>query len=279
MNFDFFTLGGAVFWEDVFYYQRWRIQRHCFTKSYRLLDSWDIRRARGTFETCQEAFIKYINSYEITKQQGKMVILLHGFADSKNIFKGLWRKLILSDSNVAALNYPSLFRNTSESAQQLLFFLNHIDNINEVSFVTKGMGNLVLQKVLNAPIDQQEYLERIRIGNIVEINPVIKGDVICDFLAQFKFFRYFNKTSIGDMTEKHLKHLPLIPPNLNLLKIFSTSKLSRYFSSILKFNHFSMSKSIFHEKNTIFIKSNTFYTLGNEELLNKIVNFIKNGKI
>ncbi len=279
MNFDFFTLGGAVFWEDVFFYQRWRIQRHCLTNTYRLLDSWDIRRASGSFEICQAAFIRYINSYEILKQQGKMIILLHGFADSKNIFKKLWRKFILTDSTVAALNYPSLFRNSDESAQQLLFFLNHIDNITEVSFVTKGMGNLVLQKALNAPDAQQEYANRIRIGNIVEINPVICGDTICDFLAQFKFFKYFNKTSLADMTEKNIKRQPNLPPNLNYLKIFSVSKLSHFFASVLKFYNFPVSESGFLHKNAIFIKGNTFFTLENEEILNKTFNFIKNGKI
>ena len=72
MYFDFFTYGGAMFWEDVFFYQRWRIQRHCFSKIYRLLDPWDIRRAQGSFQVCQKKFIKYIESYEIPKQQGDM---------------------------------------------------------------------------------------------------------------------------------------------------------------------------------------------------------------
>lgn len=279
MNFDFFTFGGAVFWEDVFFYQKWRIQRHCFTKTYRLLDSWDIRRASGSFEICQKAFIKYINSYEITKQQGKMIILLHGFMDSKNIFKKLWRKFILIDSTVAALNYPSLFKNSSESAQQLLFFLNHIDHISEISFVTKGMGNLVLQKALNAPIEQQPFREKMRIGNIVEINPIVTSNIFCDILARCRIFKYLRNTSLGDMTEMRIKYTPNLPPQLNYLKIFSVSKLFRCFLSFFKFCNFPIRESIPKEKHTIFIKGDTYFTLGNEEILNKTVNFIKNGKI
>ena len=137
MKFNFFTFGGAFFWEDVFFYQKWRIQRHCGTKTYRLLDSWDIRRASGTFEECQKAFIKYIDRYEITKQQGKLIVLLHGYLDGKNIFKPLWRKLVLTNATVAAINYPSLFRRSLASAYQLLFFLNDIEDITEVSFLTK----------------------------------------------------------------------------------------------------------------------------------------------
>ena len=131
MKFDFFTFGGFLFWEDVFFYQKWRIQRHCITKKYRLLDSWDIRRESGNFEDCQKAFIDCINCYEITKQPKHMVILLHGYMDSKNIFKNLWRKFVLTKSSVAALNYPSTFRNSLAVAHQLLFFLNHTEDVEE----------------------------------------------------------------------------------------------------------------------------------------------------
>ncbi|MCM1323637.1 MAG: hypothetical protein NC218_05705 [Acetobacter sp.] len=279
MTFNFFTFGGAVFWEDVFFYQKWRIQRHCFTKSYRLLDSWDIRRASGSFKTCQKAFVKYINSYELVKQQGKMIILLHGYMDSKNIFKKLWRKFILIDSTVAALNYPSLFQNSRESAYQLLFFLNHIDNIDEVSFVTKGAGNLVLQKTLNLPLEQQIYREKMKIGNIVEINPVIKGNIFCDYLLQFKLFRFLNKTMLGDMTEQKIKLMPNLPPHLNYLKIFCDSKFFQYFSTLIKVFHFPIDTKSFNNKRIIHIKDTPLFPIENEEILNKTVNFIKNGKI
>lgn len=279
MSFTFFTFGGDVFWEDVFFYQKWRIQRHCLTKTYRLLDSWDIRRASGTFEDCKNAFIKYITSHEIRKQSGKMIILLHGFSDSKNIFKRLWRKFVLLDSAVAALNYPSLFKSSEESAKQLLFFLNHIDDISEISFVTKGIGNLVLQKALNAPLSQQLFRNNMRIGNIVEINPISHHCILCDFLIRFKFFRLICGPMLPDMTTANLKLLPNIPPQINSLRIYSHSILFKICSGILKMLHFPIEDSYPKEKNAIFIQGNTFHTLKNEEVLNKTVHFIKNGKI
>jgi len=279
MNWDFFTFGGSLFWEDVFFYQKWRIQRHCLTKTYRLLDSWDIRRASGSFDDCKNAFIKYISSYEITKQTGKMIILLHGFMDSKNIFKHLWRKFVLLDSTVAALNYPSLFKSSRESAYQLLFFLNHVDDISEVSFVTKGIGNLVLQKALNAPASHQLFRNQMRIGNIVEINPLSTRCVLCDFLSQFKFFRILCGPTLKDMTTTQLKYIPNLPPQLNSLKIYSDSKLFRLCFHILTWLHIPVDDIRSKARNAIFIKGTTFYTLRNEEILNKTVNFIKNGKI
>lgn len=279
MKFDFFTLGGSFFWEDVFFYQKWRIQRNCITKNYRLLDSWDIRRASGSFEICQKAFIKYIKSYEIPRQHGHMIILLHGYTDSKNIFKPLWRKLILTNATVAALNYPSLFRSSVASAQQLLFFLNHVDDIDEVSFVTKGAGNLVLQNALSLPLNLQSFRERIRIGKVVEINPVVKESLLCEILAKIKVFRFLLGPMLLDFSEKSIKRLPSIPPNTNLLRIFSDSKLFRAYLWFLKLFRIPVEGLPKKKAHSIYLKGHTFFTLQNDEVLNYTVNFINNGKI
>lgn len=279
MKFNFFTFGGAFFWEDVFFYQKWRIQRHCGTKTYRLLDSWDIRRASGTFEECQKAFIKYIDRYEITKQQGKLIVLLHGYLDGKNIFKPLWRKLVLTNATVAAINYPSLFRSSLASAYQLLFFLNHMEDITEVSFVTKGAGNLILRQTLNLPPELQIFQEKMRIRNIVEINPVIKSSFLCDLLSKFRIFRLIGGPMLGEMTEKKLKNLPSLPNRLNSLKIFSDSKISKIISRISACCHFPARENLYRKKDAVFIDGTNFQPLKNEKVLNCTVKFINNGKI
>lgn len=279
MKFNFFTFGGAFFWEDVFFYQKWRIQRHCGTKTYRLLDSWDIRRASGTFEECQKAFIKYIDRYEITKQQGKLIVLLHGYLYGKNIFKPLWRKLVLTNATVAAINYPSLFRSSLASAYQLLFFLNHMEDITEVSFVTKGAGNLILRQTLNLPPELQTFQEKMRIRNIVEINPVIKSSFLCDLLSKFRIFRLIGGPMLEEMTEKKLKNLPSLPNRLNSLKIFSDSKISKIISRISACCHFPARENLYRKKDAVFIDGTNFQPLKNEKVLNCTVKFINNGKI
>ena len=279
MKFNFFTFGGAFFWEDVFFYQKWRIQRHCGTKTYRLLDSLDIRRASGTFEECQKAFIKYIDRYEITKQQGKLIVLLHGYLDGKNIFKPLWRKLVLTNATVAAINYPSLFRSSLASAYQLLFFLNHMEDITEVSFVTKGAGNLILRQTLNLPPELQIFQEKMRIRNIVEINPVIKSSFLCDLLSKFRIFRLIGGPMLEEMTEKKLKNLPSLPNRLNSLKIFSDSKISKIISRISACCHYPARENLYRKKDAVFIDGTNFQPLKNEKVLNCTVKFINNGKI
>lgn len=279
MQFDFFTFGGSVFWEDVFFYQKWRIQRNCNTRMYRLLDSWDIRRAYGSFDDCKAAFIKCIENHELTKQQGDMVILLHGYMDGKNIFKPLWRKLVSSNTNVAAINYPSLFKNSLSSAHQLLFFLNHIDDISKISFVTKGAGNLVLNQTLNMPAELQTFRNKMRIGNIVMINPIIKSHLWFDFLYKFKLFRIICGPMLFDLTEKGLRHTPSLPAGLNILHISAPSKLSTLFSKVLKYINFPVESVFPISEDALRIPGLTFKPLNNEKVLNCTVNFINNGKI
>lgn len=122
MGFEFFTFGGSQFWADVFFYQKWRIQRNCVSKSYRLLDSWDIVRHRGTFEECRKAFVNYIDIYELPRQSGPMIVMLHGFGENKNIFKPLWRKALDRGYMAVAVNYPSMQCNIESHVRQLIFF-------------------------------------------------------------------------------------------------------------------------------------------------------------
>lgn len=279
MKFDFYTFGGGIFWEDVFFYQKWRIQRNCFTKKYRLLDSWDIRRASGSFDDCKNAFIQYIESHEITKQKGRLVVLLHGYMDGKNIFKPLWRKLVLTNSTIVALNYPSLFRNSIASAHQLLFFLNHIDDIGEVSFVTKGAGNLVLQNALNLSPELQIFRESMRIRNIVKINPVLTGNLVCDFLSKFRIFKFIFGPMITEMTESAIKNTPLIPPQINNINIYSYSRYMDVFLKILKALNFPVEDKMPIKKKTIIVKNGFSNVLKNPEVLNFTIKFINNGKI
>lgn len=279
MKFDFFTFGGSVFWEDVFFYQKWRIQRNCYTKKYRLLDSWDIRRASGTFEDCQKAFIRYIDCYEITKQRGDMIILLHGYADSKNIFKPLWRRFMRTKANVAALNYPSLFCNAQSAAHQILFFLNHIESINKVSFVTKGCGNLVLRQMFNCPLELQTFRQNMRIGNIVEINPVEKRNVMCELIVRFKFLRFLFGPFLNDFTESGLRNLPSLPSEFNILRIFSEPITHRFLGKLLNLFSFYSKEAPDVPPRSIFIKGTYFSPFKNEQVLDLTVKFINNGKI
>ena len=61
-NINFPTMGGLVFWNDVFSYEGWRIQQNGITQHYRILDPDDIRRAWAFNEDALADFFEKIVS-------------------------------------------------------------------------------------------------------------------------------------------------------------------------------------------------------------------------
>ena len=205
MKEDFYTFGGGHFWEDVFFYQKWRIQRNYVTKSYRLLDNWDIRRKSGTFEECRKAFVTYIDAYEIPRQKGHMIIMLHGLGQSKNIFKPLWRAALAENFMAAAVNYPSTQKDADGHVKQLNFFLNHLEDVSKISFVSYGAGNILLQKLFES---KAEWQEKILIGRAVEVCPRVYASSLFEKIAKNSFLSFFTGPMIKDLMPKNLKKTP-----------------------------------------------------------------------
>ena len=228
MAFHFFTLGGRQYWEDVFYYQKWRIQRHFRTHKYRLLDHWDICRASGSFETCQQAFLKAIEVYEIEPQKGPLVILLYGLGQSKSVFRSLLKSLNKEEIACVAMNYPSRQKSFEEHLSQLDFFLTHLEGITSVSFVTVGSGCLLLRHLLSSRLVQDK---RINISKIVNINPINIGSETCSFLSRFWLFNFILGPSLKECTPNAVEKLSPLPQNIPLGLIFCET----YGQKILQF--------------------------------------------
>lgn len=175
-----YTCGGGHFWEDVFFYQKWRIQRNYTSKKCRLLDNWDICRFEGSFDECRKAFIKYIEAFELPRQKGHMIIMLHGLGESKNIFKPLWRAALKEGFMAAAINYPSTQKEIDGHVRQLDFFLTHLEDVDTVSFVTKGVSNILLKKLFAL---DRPWQKKLKIGRIVEVNPCVSGSSLLAKIA------------------------------------------------------------------------------------------------
>ncbi|MBO4294618.1 MAG: hypothetical protein J5896_04140 [Alphaproteobacteria bacterium] len=278
--FQFFTLGGKQFWEDVFYYQKWRIQRHYRTHKYRLLDNWDICRAKGSFEECRQAFVKFIEIYEIPRQSGKMIILLHGLARSKNIFKPLIKPLEKLGYNVAAINYPSTRKNLKAHTDQLNFFLKHTEDVSEVSFITQGMGCLLLRDLIETNID---WNNKFQIGKIINVNPINTGSSLFASLTRWKIFNMIFGKCLAECTPENAQNIPHLPKNFPLALIFCqtyfdklSTPLAKKFKGIdipgeLKEKDFSPVR--------IYIKNSDLNIFDNKHLIDACVHFIKEGKL
>ncbi len=279
MRFDFFTLGGSQFWEDVFFYQKWRIQRNYKNKKYRLLDNWDIRRAEGTFNHCRNEFLRFIEIYQLSRQRGHMVIMLHGMGESKNIFKPLWREVMKFGLMAAAVNYPSTCKRLDAHVRQLDFFMNHLEDVKEVSFVTHGAGSLVLRKMLNM---DSPWLQKLKIKRIVEVCPENNGRKLYAKLAGYKVFRWLFGPMLNDLTPKNARRIPPIPSHFEVGTIELTSPLAELYRILpevwLKKLPFVPEKQVRDGKFVIAVKNMSLNVFKNPEVLRNCTLFLTKGK-
>jgi len=213
IKFDFYTLGGYLFWEDVFFYNKWRIQRNYWTKKYRLLDQWDIRRASGSYNECKISFENFAKSYELPKQNSNMIVFIHGIMSSKNSFRKIWREAVKDGYNVASINYPSTRKDIEAHTEQLEFFLDNLEHIKDISFVTHGIGGIILRNLL---IRNSKWKRKIKIGNIVQICPPNKGSIAFEYLSKYRISKYLLGPSISELTPDGIKNFPRFDKNLNV---------------------------------------------------------------
>ena len=204
MKNDFYTLGGGHFWEDVFFYQKWRIQRNYINKKYRLLDNWDIRRHEGSFEECREAFVKYIEAHEIARPNGHMIIMIHSIGQSKNVFKPMWRRALKDGHMAAAINYPSTQKGLESHIRQFHFFLEHLEDVDTVSFVTLGAGNTIVQELFKEPAPWQS---RLKFERCVFVNPFVEGSKLIKKLCKRSLMNFIIGPMGKDLTQENIDKL------------------------------------------------------------------------
>ena len=183
MAFTFFTLGGRQLWEDVFFSQKWRIQRNCITKRYRLLDSWDIRRAAGSFEDCRQAFTRCSKIFQLPPTREKAVVMLHGLGGNKNQFNQMAKMAETITAVPIAVNYPSTRKDIDAHLRQIDFLLNNLEGIKEISFISDGIGGLLVRKLLSA---DSPWQKKIKISRVIQINPPNRGYRLWERLADSK---------------------------------------------------------------------------------------------
>ncbi len=277
--FEFFTLGGSQRWEDVFFYQKWRIQRNYKTKEYRLLDNWDIRRESGSFDDCYKKFLKVIEIYQLSRQRRHMVVMLPGIAQSKNIFKPLWREVTKYGFMVAALNYPSIYKKVDSHVRQLDFFLNHLEDVSEISFVTYGAGALILRKLLFFDAD---WKKKIKIRKIVEINPPSKGSNFWKRIGQYKWAQKLFGPILSDLTPYGVQKIPeynkkykvgiiVCKPLLVQVAEYLPKKIRQFLPFYEDYLHGDI-------KEVCVLKPNTLGTLSSPDVASKCVRFLKDGE-
>ena len=266
MKSDFFTLGGRFLWNDVFYYQGWKIQRRVHKNHYRLLDSHNIRRKSGTFEVCKDTLLKYIAACEIREPSKDIVILIHGFGRTQKSLKPLETAIREKNLDTVIFNYSSFSLNLKSIAEMLLAFTRNFTNSPRLYFVTVGAGCLVLRKLFGICDNYRE----LNIKGIININPLNSGSDFAFLVSRVGIFRKIFGPMLTDITPDMAIKISKIPQDIPFYIIFSPSKLSvltkRLFAKFDSFPQLSPPAESAYSQNIKEIQALTYSPLKNENM-------------
>lgn len=275
----FYTMGGGHFWEDVFFYQKWRIQRNYISKKCRLLDNWDISRFEGSFEECRKSFIQYIEAFELPRQKGHMIIMLPGLGESKNIFKPLWRAALKENFLAAAVNYPSTQKELDGHVRQLDFFLNHLEDVEKISFVTNGIGSVILKRLFML---ETPWRQKLKIGRVVEVRPQNHGNLLLLKLSKSKIFSFILGPMAAEMTPANIEKIPPLPKEIETGIILGESRMTRFCKMITGTS--SGKPDIEREKqfekatDVVEISSNKKNIFADKRIVDEVISFLTTGR-
>lgn len=205
----YFTLGGKQFWEDLFICLGWKIQRNITSQKMRLLDPWNIIRSEGDYQQCFDDFNKYAEAHELDIPENQhLIIMLHGFGQDSTMFGFIENELNKKGVMTAAINYPSMQRGLSGHACQLNQFVNNLQNVSSVSFVTCGVANIIVETAI---AQKDKWQEKIKINKIIEINPLIKEDVFWNKVNKLGFLNFIFGPLIGELATDSISKFHHIP--------------------------------------------------------------------
>ena len=275
MNFDFFTFGGLYYWEDVFNYHNWVIQKNEKTNKYRLLDNYNIRRHSGSFDDCKNTLLKYIEAYELPHTYDDSIILIHDFAKTKKSMKALVDSLKDIKANIIAINYASLRRGITYHSNSLASFVKNLQNKNNLYFINNGAGCLILRKMLGAC----NNFRSLKIIGVIDINPINSGSDAAEILIRKNFFRYIFGQMLSDISTKNALLIPRLPKDIPHGIIFSPSRRDRFLQKLLSkyesITPLTPPSEQSYAKNVTYIKHIGKSSLNNPELFKQCKSFIE----
>ncbi|MBQ7632483.1 MAG: hypothetical protein IJS88_00005 [Alphaproteobacteria bacterium] len=278
MKFDFFTCGGRLFWEDLYNYQDWVIQRNIMNNKCRLLDPHNIRRHSGTFEQCKEILLKYIEAYELKPLYNDTVIILHGFGRSKRSVQKLAESLKDLPMNIVSIGYPSLRRNVYYHATMLSKFLKNIDIRGHLYIINIGCSCLITRKLLSKSNNYRQY----NIARILDINPLNSGSDLAELLTSKSFFNFLLGPMLRDISTPRAVALARLPYDIEHGILFAPLTIHDMVKRLLsRFDSFPFTTPPSEESysdNIKQIRRNTYFPLNNEIVSQYARNFIMTGE-
>ena len=184
------TMGGKQFWEDHLHFREWRIQRNVVTGHFRLVDPGDFRQAFGSYERCAARLEEIKQERGLEPYSGKAVILMHGLGRSRTSMAGFGAYLEKHGGyHVCNITYPTTRGDVASHAECLGRVIDHLEGVEEISFVGHSLGNLVVRYYLGELQRQKKTLPpQHRLHRIVMLTPPNGGAVLAERFGRNKMF-------------------------------------------------------------------------------------------
>lgn len=278
MKFDFFTLGGRFFWEDIYNYRNWIIQRKVNKQHYRLLDPYMICRDSGSFEQCKNTLLKYIEACELEPLYEDTILILHGFGRTRNSVTAIANFLKDLPANVICVNYASLRAGINFHALMLEQFIRNLDTKGYLFIINVGAASLLTRKLISNTDDYRAY----KIARIIDINPLNSGSDFVELFSNRKLAHKLFGQMLQDIETRKAISLPKLPSEIDHGIIFCYSLLHRFIRKfIAHFDSFPFStppSEQSYAKKTKQIKETPLFPLKSRELFDNCRNFIIEGE-
>jgi len=183
------TLGGRQFWGDELFFHGYHIQRNTLTGHCRLLDSWNIRQAWGTYDECFARLQEIKQKRNLPPMSGRAVVALHGLMRS-GASMGRISRYLHDEGKFSVFNvtYPTTRTPIAEHARRLAGIVRQLDGIEEINFIGHSLGNVVVRHYLK---DQETEGRGVdpRIKRIVMLAPPNNGAKLAEMLHQNQLFQ------------------------------------------------------------------------------------------
>lgn len=141
--------GAIQVWGDERFFHDWHIQRNAISGHCRLIDGGGERHAWGTFDECLTRLEAIRTERRLPPMQGKAVIVLHGLDGSPETMRPLAAYLRASGTmHVLNFGYTSRRGTIADHARALANVADHLDQVEDVSMVAFGLGNVVVRRWL-----------------------------------------------------------------------------------------------------------------------------------
>lgn len=173
------TLGGLNLWQDVFFFQEWRIQYNILLKYHRLLDPQSGQLAFGTLQQCRDALERLKVERSIPPMRGRVLVLLHGFASNRLTMQNMacWFRRRGNYTAVVNITYPSMWLRVDEEVKTIASIVQQLEGAERIDFIGHSLGALVLRSFLSKTEDP-------RIGRLVQLCPPNQGADVARMAGQ-----------------------------------------------------------------------------------------------